>query len=57
MAVAGGGISIGHQAALAVHLAFFGFATGALALALAGFTGRKARGGRRRRGIRGRWDS
>ena len=42
VAVAGGGISIGHQAALAVHLAFFGFATGALALALAGFTGRKA---------------
>ena len=31
-----------HLAALAVHLAFFGFATGALALALAGATGRKA---------------
>ena len=42
VAVAGGGISLGHQAALAVHLAFFGFASGALALALAAVTGRKA---------------
>ena len=42
VAVAGGGISLGHQAALAVHLAFFGFANGALALALAAVTGRKA---------------
>jgi ABC-2 type transport system permease protein len=42
VAVAGGGISVGHQAALAVHLAFFGFASGAVALALAGITGRKA---------------
>jgi ABC-2 type transport system permease protein len=42
VAVAGGGISLGHQAALAVHLAFFGFASGAVALALAGITGRKA---------------
>ena len=42
VAVAGGGISLGHQAALAVHLAFFGFATGALALALAALSGRKA---------------
>ena len=42
VAVAGGGISVGHQAALAVHLAFFGFVTGALALALAALTGRKA---------------
>jgi len=42
VAVAGGGISLSHQAALAVHLAFFGFASGALALALAAATGRKA---------------
>ena len=42
VAVAGGGISLGHQAALAVHLAFFGFASGAVALALAGATGRRA---------------
>ena len=42
VAVAGGGISLSHQAALAVHLAFFGFASGALALALAAVTGRKA---------------
>jgi ABC-2 type transport system permease protein len=42
VAVAGGGISLGHQAALAVHLAFFGFASGAVALALAAVTGRKS---------------
>jgi ABC-2 type transport system permease protein len=42
VAVAGGGIGLGDQAALAVHLAFFGFASGALALALAGITGRRA---------------
>ena len=42
VAVAGGGISLSHQAALAVHLAFFGFASGALALALAAVSGRKA---------------
>ena len=42
VAVAGGGIGVGHQAALAVHLAFFGFASGAVALALAGITGRRA---------------
>jgi ABC-2 type transport system permease protein len=42
VAVAGGGISLSHQVALVVHLAFFGFATGALALALAGVTGRRA---------------
>jgi len=42
VAVAGGGIPVGHQAALAVHLAFFGFGTSAVALALAGITGHKA---------------
>ena len=42
VAVAGGGISLSHQVALVVHLAFFGFAIGALALALAGVTGRRA---------------
>jgi ABC-2 type transport system permease protein len=42
VAVAGGGIPLGHQAALAVHLAFFGFTNGAVALALAGITGRRA---------------
>jgi ABC-2 type transport system permease protein len=42
VAVAGGGVAVAHQAALAVHLAFFGFATSALALALAGLTGRRA---------------
>jgi ABC-2 type transport system permease protein len=42
VAVAGGGVPLEHQVALAVHLAFFGFATGAVALALAGITGRRA---------------
>lgn len=42
VAVAGGGIGLDRLAALAVHLAFFGLATGALALALAGLTGRRA---------------
>lgn len=42
VAVGGGGIGLGKLAALVIHLAFFGFATGALALALAGATGRKA---------------
>jgi ABC-2 type transport system permease protein len=42
VAVAGGGIGVADQAALAVHLAFFGFASGAVALALAGTTGRRA---------------
>ena len=42
VAIAGGGIGLGHQAALAVHLACFGFASGAVALALAGITGRRA---------------
>lgn len=42
VAVAGGGIELGHLVALAVHLAFFGFAVGTLALALAAATGRRA---------------
>lgn len=42
VAVGGGGVAIGHLAALAVHLAFFGLAVGALALALAAATGRRA---------------
>ena len=42
VAVAGGGIGIGHITALAAHLGFFGFAAGAVALAIAGATGRRA---------------
>lgn len=42
VAVAGGGIGIAHLAALCLHLAFFGFLMGALALALAACTGRRA---------------
>ena len=42
VAVAGGGISLGHECALALHLACFGWAVGALALALAAATGRRA---------------
>lgn len=42
VAIAGGGISVGHMAALCAHLAFFGFFMGSLALALAGLTGSKA---------------
>lgn len=42
VALAGGGIAIGRIAALAVQLAFFGFATGALAVALGAGTGRRA---------------
>lgn len=41
VAAAGGGITIAHLSALAIQLAFFGFAIGALALALATVTGRK----------------
>jgi ABC-2 type transport system permease protein len=41
VAVAGGGLPVGHSAALCVHLAFFGWCVGALALALAGLTGRR----------------
>jgi ABC-2 type transport system permease protein len=39
VAAAGGGIPVSHMAALAVQLAFFGFATGALAVAVAATTG------------------
>jgi ABC-2 type transport system permease protein len=42
VALAGGGIATGNAAALALHLAAFGWATGALALAIAGATGRRA---------------
>lgn len=42
VALAGGGITIAHITALAVHLAFFGFATGAVALALGCGTGRRS---------------
>jgi len=42
VAAAGGGISLADMTALAVQLACFGFTFGALALALAGITGRKA---------------
>lgn len=41
VAIGGGGIGIGDLAALSIHLAFFGFASGAVALAVAGWTGRK----------------
>jgi ABC-2 type transport system permease protein len=42
VALGGGGISVGDLAAFSVHLAFFGFAIGAVALALGAGTGRKA---------------
>ena len=42
VALAGGGISLGHLAAFALQLAFFGFATGAIALAMAAGTGRRS---------------
>ena len=42
VAVGGGGITFGHITALAVQLAFFGLATGAVALALGAGTGRKS---------------
>jgi ABC-2 type transport system permease protein len=42
VAVGGGGITIGHITALAIQLAFFGFATGAVALALGAGTGNKS---------------
>jgi ABC-2 type transport system permease protein len=41
-AIGGGGITIGKLAAFCVHLAFFGAATGAVALAVAAGTGRRA---------------
>jgi ABC-2 type transport system permease protein len=42
VAVGGGGIALADIVALAVHLAFFGWAVGALALAVAASTGRRA---------------
>lgn len=42
VALAGGGISTGHLAAFALQLAFFGFATGAVALAVGAATGRRS---------------
>jgi ABC-2 type transport system permease protein len=42
VAVGGGGISLGHLGAFALQLAFFGFATGALAIALGAGTGRRS---------------
>lgn len=41
VAFAGGGISVAHLAAVAVHLLFFGFAVGAFTLALGAGTGRR----------------
>ncbi len=41
VAIGGGGISLGHIVAFAVQLAFFGLATGAVALALGAGTGRR----------------
>jgi ABC-2 type transport system permease protein len=46
VAIGGGGISLGHVSAYSLQLAFFGFATGALAIALgAGTGGRSAAAG------------
>jgi ABC-2 family transporter protein len=42
VAVAGGGIGLGDLGALSLHLAFFGVATGMVALALGAGTGRRA---------------
>jgi ABC-2 type transport system permease protein len=42
VAVGGGGITLSHITALAVQLAFFGLATGSIALALGAGTGRRA---------------
>jgi ABC-2 type transport system permease protein len=42
VAIAGGGITTAHISALAVQLAFFGFAAGAVALALGGGTGSRS---------------
>lgn len=42
VAVGGGGITLPHITALAVQLAFFGFATGAVAIALGAGTGRRS---------------
>jgi ABC-2 type transport system permease protein len=45
VAVAGGGIPVGRMAAMALHLAFFGLASGSVALAVAAGTGRRALAG------------
>jgi ABC-2 type transport system permease protein len=42
VALGGGGISLGHISAYSLHLAFFGWAIGAVALAVAVGTGRRA---------------
>jgi ABC-2 type transport system permease protein len=42
VALAGGGIGIGNLGAYSLHLAFFGFAVGAVALAVGAGTGRRA---------------
>ena len=42
VAAGGGGITLGHITALAVQLAFFGLATGSIALAVAAGTGRRS---------------
>jgi ABC-2 type transport system permease protein len=42
VALAGGGITLGHITALVVQLGFFGLASGAMALALAAGTGRRS---------------
>ena len=42
VAVAGGGIGLGNLGALSLHLAFYGVASGAVALALGAGTGRRA---------------
>jgi ABC-2 type transport system permease protein len=42
VALGGGGISLGHISAYSLHLAFFGWAIGAIALAVAVGTGRRA---------------
>ncbi len=42
VALGGGGITLGHITAVALLLAYFGFAAGALALALAAATGRRS---------------
>jgi ABC-2 type transport system permease protein len=41
VAIGGGGISVGNLGAFSLHLAFFGLATGSVALALAAGTGRR----------------
>lgn len=42
VALGGGGITLAHMTAFAVQLAFFGFATGAIAVALGAATGRRS---------------